>query len=143
MAGVTSLSAIGAVEDPRLEDESRIQSEYPKGVLEKLHDTSIPFEAYLHYAKISRDEEDRLYGPGSDYRATPGPTSKFFKEKVLRKHVDTRRASEARLSVSAQGEAQMTPSPDEKSGKNASFEPIPISDDEWLQASRAARTATW
>lgn len=75
----------------------------------------------------------------------------FIKEKILRQRVEHKRDSivQPRLSISAQGEGQITKSDeagftDEKSPHhNNKFEPMTISDDEWVQASRAARTATW
>ena len=149
MAGVGSVSAIGAADDPRLDHDGRDQTTYPTRVLAKLHDPSIPFEEYLHFAKITRAEEDRLYGPGSDYVASSGPATTFIKEKILRKRVEHRRESVAqpRLSISAQGEGQIIrTSSDEKNEKGArekKFEPVTITDEEWVTASRAARTATW
>ena len=120
-------------------------------MLEKLHDSSIPIEEYIHYAKITRAEEDRLYGPGSDYIATAGPATRFFKSKILKKPVEERVIEKPRLSISGQGEAQIrrpsvsdTPSDNEKNPtKEQNFEPMVISDEEWVTASRAARTATW
>ncbi|KIW21176.1 hypothetical protein PV08_01756 [Exophiala spinifera] len=153
-SGVGSLAAIGAVTDPRLSvsGEAPDPTSLPRGVLQKLHDPSVTLEEYMHYAKITRDEEERLYGPGSDFQATDGPTAAFIKEKILRKRA-TRRTSIAvpRLSVSAQGEAQIqrpvesgNDSGNEKTGhEKKKFQPMVISDEEWIQASRAARTATW
>ncbi len=148
-SGVGSIAGIGAADDLRL--NSVDGSAFPTTVLAKLHDPNIPFEEYLHYAKITRAEEDRLYGPGSDYQATDGPTTAFIKEKILRKRAQ-RRTSVAipRLSISAQGQGQVEKSPDssnesgnEKTQSDKTFEPITIPDEEWVQASRAARTATW
>lgn len=139
---VGAVANIGAAGDPRVDPEHIATGAYPTKVLEKLHDPSIPIEEYLYYAKISRAEEDRLYGPGSSFAATPGPTSRFIKEKILRKEVAERQPSVPRLSISAQGGAQME-NGDEKGEKTNGFQPIPITDDEWVQASRAARTATW
>src|ERR1700754_5012560 len=106
-SGVGGNAGIGAVNDPRLDNDGRDQSTYPSRMLEKLHDPSIPLEEYLHYAKITRAEEERLYGPGSDYKATAGPATRFFKQHILRKEVEGRAEVKPRLSVSAQGEAQI------------------------------------
>jgi hypothetical protein len=152
-SGIGSISGPGAVDDKRLHLDGRDAQTMPTRLNAKLHDPSIPFEEYLHYAKITRAEEDRLYGPGSDFNAGEGPTMTFIKEKILRKRVDNtaRRQSltQPRLSVSAQGEGQIVradDSPDSGSEKHAHerrYEPMTISDEEWVQASRAARTATW
>jgi hypothetical protein len=150
------MAAIGAAEDPRVTPEGLDQGSYPTRILNKLHDPSITIEEYIHHAKLSRAEENRLYGPGSDYVATAGPVSAFIKKNILRKRVEGRVVEQPRLSISAQGEAQITRNSaedsDEKSAEKTgldtstskrAFEPIPISDEEWIQASRAARTATW
>lgn len=150
------MAAIGAAADPRVSPEGLDQTSYPTRILNKLHDPSISIEEYIYHAKMSRAEEDRLFGPGSDYVATSGPVTGFFKKNILRKEVEVHTAQQPRLSISAQGEGQITRTEadivDEKSfEKNGvetpptkrKFEPIPISDEEWIQASRAARTATW
>ncbi|KIW91008.1 uncharacterized protein Z519_08791 [Cladophialophora bantiana CBS 173.52] len=149
-SGIGSISGPGAVDDKRLHADGVDATTFPTRVLEKLHDPSIPFEEYLHYAKITRQEEDRLYGPGSDFTQGSGPTMTFIKEKLLRKRVEHRRQSvpQPRLSISAQGEGQIvrheSDSGNEKSVvEKKKFEPMTISDEEWVQASRAARTATW
>ena len=139
----------GAAKDPRLSNSGLDQSTYPRAMEEKLHDPSIPIEEYMHYAKMTRAEEDRLYGPGSDYVASAGPATRFVKQHILRKPVEAREEAKPRLSVSGQGEAQIQRpsegenSSDEKLPRQQKFEPMVISDEEWVNASRAARTATW
>ncbi|KAJ9604342.1 hypothetical protein H2200_011176 [Cladophialophora chaetospira] len=150
-SGLGSIAGIGAVDDKRLHENGMDAQTMPHRLVQKLHDPSIVVEEYMHYAKITRSEEDRLYGPNSDFTAGSGPTMTFIKEKVMRKQVDnTRRESvtRPRLSVSAQGEGQIhrpdeTDSGNEKALGERKYEPMTISDDEWVQASRAARTATW
>lgn len=143
------MAGAGAAKDPRLSNSGLDQSTYPGATLEKLHDPSIPIEEYMHYAKMTRAEEDRLYGPGSDYVASAGPATRFVKQHILRKPVEAREEVKPRLSVSGQGEAQIQrasegeTSSDEKSPTYQKFEPMVISDEEWVNASRAARTATW
>jgi hypothetical protein len=143
------MAGIGAADDPRL--NSVDSTAFPTSVIAKLHDPTIPFEEYLHYAKITRAEEDRLYGPGSNYQATDGPTTAFIKEKILRKRAERRTSVDVpRLSISAQGQGQIETFPDsnnesgnEKTQHDRTLAPIVIPDEEWVQASRAARTATW
>ena len=150
-SGVGSITGIGAVTDKRFSNSGLDPTTAPSRVSTKLHDPNISFEEYLHYAKITRNEENRLYGPGSDFNAGTGPTMTFIKEKILRKRVDnTRRESVVlpRLSISAQGDGQVvrpdeSDSGNEKTQKEKKYDPVVISDDEWTQASRAARTASW
>jgi hypothetical protein len=149
-SGVGGNAGIGAVNDPRLHNDGRDQTSWPARTTEKLHDPSIPLEEYMHYAKMTRAEEDRLYGPGSDFQATPGPATRFIKQRILRKEVAVREEARPRLSISGQGEAQMEgthgahdSSSNEKLPRETKFEPMVITDEEWVNASRAARTATW
>jgi len=155
-----AISSMGAVNDPRLENEGLDQSTYPVLVLRKLHDPSIPLEEYLYWAKITRADEERLYGPGSGFKSV-GPRERFFKEKILRQKVpantpDSRRPS---LTIGSHGEglADLDSFNRKQSsvGRRASRasvnekgEPVRrisviITDEEWVRASRAARTATW
>ena len=149
------MAAIGAAADPRITPEGLDQTAYPAGVRHMLHDPNITLEEYMHHAEQSRAEEERLYGPGSDFVASAGPVTAFVKKNILHKPVAERETPKPRLSVSAQGEAQIVRSStehiDEKVAEKDSgttspqkrFEPVTISDEEWVQASRAARTATW
>ena len=151
-SGIGSISAPGAADDKRLHHDGMDAMTMPRRVQERLHDPNISVEQYMHFAKITRNEEDRLYGPGSDFTQGSGPTMTFINEKLLRKKVDNTARRESlsrpRLSVSAQGEGQKhradeTDSGNEKNGNERRYEPMTITDDEWVQASRAARTATW
>jgi hypothetical protein len=139
------MAGIGAASDPRV-DNGLNPTSYPNRVLQKLHDTSITLEEYMYYAKLTREEEERLYGPGSSFAATEGPVKAFFKSKVLRKPVQKREVPIPRLSISAQGEGQIETNEKHSTGDGADKErrgSVIVSDEEWVQASRAARTATW
>lgn len=114
--------------DPRLHP-----IDYPQGVLRKLHDPNITLEEYLHFASLTRAEE------------------------ISNSHITTNEANEdgffSRFKKSNKAVAPMAggvvASEDEKSGeKRGSTSPVSdpramISVDEWEQASRAARTASW
>ena len=145
------LAAIGAADDPRLEHNGLDATSYPNGVNQKLHDPSVTIEEYMYWAKLTRADEYRLYGPDSDYQAVDGPTTRFVKEKILRKPVAQREIPAPRLSISAQGEPQiegkaMGESKEASDSKDSSVrgpDSMVITDEEWINASRAARTATW
>ena len=102
MSGVAPLGGMGLVADPRegRRSVSEATGGYANRVLRTLHDKNVTFEEYLHYAKISRDEENRLYGPGSDFRAAPGPTKSFFMRHVARKQSVSREDPAKRFSIS-------------------------------------------
>lgn len=153
------IAAMGAVNDPRLNNDGLDQSTYPVLILKKLHDPSIPFEEYLHWAKITRADEERLYGPNSGFKSV-GPRERFFKEKILRKKVPPNNAEGRRpsLTIGPQGQpmgdlnsfsekqASVGRKSSEKGDHGGAAErrgSVIITDEEWIQASRAARTATW
>ena len=158
MSGVAPLGGMGLVADPREGQRSVSEATggYSNRVLHSLHDKKVTFEEYLHYAKISRDEEYRLYGPGSDFEGGPGPAKSFFMKKVQRKESVSRPDPAKRLSISeaAFGGKDGAFSSDKKeisvegtapdsAGANGATDRWEITDQEWVNASRAARTATW
>src|SRR5580700_3015597 len=100
MSGVAPLGGMGLVADPRegRQSVSEATGGYSNRVLHSLHDKQVTFEEYLHYAKISRDEENRLYGPGSDFQAGPGPTKSFIMRHVARKQSVSREDPAKRFS---------------------------------------------
>jgi len=156
------IAAMGAVNDPRLDNDGLDQTHYPSMILRKLHDPSIPIEEYLHWAKITRADEERLYGPGSGFHAVGG-RERFIKEKIFRMKLpaDTLGGERRRpsLTIGPNGEAlgdlnafsekqsQVGRRSSKASGeKGVDAErrgSVVITDEEWVRASRAARTATW
>lgn len=134
-------AATGAAADPRLTDEVDRLGNYPTRVQQKLHDPNVTLEEYMHYAKISRADEDRLYGPGSDYTSTKGPLQLFLFGKLKGKPDANRRSSVAANAFTIDekgGEKVTSGSPESEKGAHSV-----ISEEEWVRASRAARTATW
>ena len=155
MSGVAPLGGMGMVADPR-EGRASVDAAtgaYSNRVLKSLHDNNVSFEEYMHYAKISRDEETRLYGPGSDFQHGPGAVKSFYMKNVLRRNSEVRVDPARRLSITeavmggkdsnlGMTSDQKDVSPD-GSAKGATGDRWEITDQEWVNASRAARTATW
>ncbi len=133
-----AIAAPGAAADPRLAKSSLDHSSYPNRVLTTLHDTNISFEEYIHYANLSRSEESRLFGPGSNYKKSSGPVKRFVVEKVGRKRLTERKIPPAQLQFEEKKVEHGSDSPNEFING-----PAIISEEEWLDASRAARTAAW
>lgn len=143
MAANFPIAAAGAAADPRISKEVDRLGNYPTRVLNKLHDPSVQLEEYLHYAKISRADEDRLYGTGSDYKSTKGPLQLFILGGMGRKPDQPDRRSSVASNVFTVDEKGVdtkvkSTSPESEKGSHSV-----ISDEEWVRASRAARTATW
>jgi Transmembrane amino acid transporter protein len=148
MAGSIPLGGLGLVTDPRegRRSVSEATGSYPLHILKKLHDPDVPFEEYLHFAKISREDENRLYGPGSAYREASGPIANFVKTRIVRRESITRQEPRRLSLVEAFATGK-----DGFSGKEKAISPerastpdnFEITDEEWITASRAARTATW
>jgi hypothetical protein len=151
MSGVAPLGGMGLVADPRegRRSVSEATGSYPNRILKTLHDSRIHFEEYLHHAKISREEETRLYGPGSNYHEGTGPVKSFFMKNIARRQSVAREEPGRRLSIieavvsgkdGALGNERKA-SDDESSAPGG--DRWEITDQEWINASRAARTATW
>ena len=157
MSGVAPLAGMGLVADPRegRRSVSEATGGYSNRIIHTLHDKRVTFEEYLHYAKISRDEELRLYGPGSDFQGGAGPVKSFFMKNVQRKGSVARHDPAKRLSISEAafgGKDGAFPSDNKETSVGASTPEVAangtadrweITDQEWVNASRAARTATW
>jgi hypothetical protein len=156
MSGVTPLGGMGMVADPR-EGKRSVDAAtggYANRTLRTMHDKNVSFEEYLYHAKISRAEEKRLYGPGSDFQEGTGPVKSFILKNVARKQSVAREDPAKGLSISEAalgGREGAFPSdkketavedstPDTANGTTDRWE---ITDQEWVNASRAARTATW
>ncbi|RMZ80333.1 hypothetical protein DV738_g2745, partial [Chaetothyriales sp. CBS 135597] len=90
-------AAINAVDNTRVDTTT---------VPEKLHDPSIPLEEYIHYANITRAEEDRLYGPGSNYIDAASGLTLLYKKHVLHQEVAEGAVEKPRLSISVQDERE-------------------------------------
>ncbi|KAI9683299.1 MAG: hypothetical protein M1822_006164 [Bathelium mastoideum] len=155
-------ASIGLAADPRLSISADVIGSYPNRVLKTLHDPNVTFEEYLHYAKLTRADEHRLYGPGSEYatkktgvfaRFRPGTQSMLGRFPGLNKDTknDTSIAEnehgtqlqhfdkETLADPEKRRKSLTVPAEEHHGGLDTSV----ITDEEWLTASRAARTATW
>lgn len=92
--------------------------------MRKLHDPSISFEEYYYYAEKTRAEEDT---------AVTGPTQGMLSMIV---------PSKTDKGVNLAGEKRGSGSA-EKSNHSSPNNQAGISDDEWTNANRALRTASW
>lgn len=147
----TPIAAGGAIADPRLDSiTADAIGSYPNRVLKTLHDPRVQLEEYLYYAKLSRAEERNMYGPGSSYAETMGGFN-------LKKLVPGMQGG-LNEPGKAPGETPEEVAPaylDDKSGAVAGEHGVAhtvprrrsvagaVTDEDWLNASRAARTATW
>ncbi|KAL9064071.1 MAG: hypothetical protein Q9157_007969 [Trypethelium eluteriae] len=158
-------AGIGMAADPRLSIEADVVGSYPNRVLRTLHDPNVTFEEYLHYAKISRADEDRVYGPSSEYaakkpgvvgRLVPGTQSMLGRfpglNKETKQDVSIAQSEHGTQLQHFDKETLENPelrrkslvSPNGETGRHGSgVDTSMISEQEWLSASRAARTATW
>jgi hypothetical protein len=89
----------------------------------KPHDPLVTFEEYHYYALRTREEEQTLQVPKTNW-----------KEIVLRK----KNANDAGNDISA-----LRPSTDHEISQLSEHSHLQISDEEWTNASRAFRTASW
>lgn len=120
--------------DPRLGHTAEGIANLSRRTVRNLHDPNVTFEEYLHYAAISRADEARDGGGNHVMSILPG--------KYGRKHqtgteepvtaLSSKGAFDKETEVSAQGGTSPSRAPG-----------YTVEDAEWIQASRAARTATW
>jgi hypothetical protein len=93
----------------------------------KLHDKNVSFEEYLFYAKLSRSDQ-RYEDPDHSFRV--------FGKTLIKGRYHGNPAEEA-------GKANALDGKMEKGGADSPPQPFIISDEEYVQASRAVRTASW
>jgi hypothetical protein len=126
------LSADGG--DPRLSSE-RVEQSYVRPQHRKLHDPTITFEEYCHYANLARAEEDSLS------KKDLGDTT-FFSLILPSKNLK----GDVVHSTPPAGNGEKSENGEEKIPVNHNLdvsERLDVTDDEWTNASRALRTATW
>lgn len=118
--------------DPRLSGNGLGIASYTRPQMKRLHDPSVSFEEYRHYARLTRERED---ADRSDIRGEKGILSTIIPSSNKRPQSVV---------------ADENPSPGEKtmSGKQdanstSRLDGNGVTDEEWITASRAARTATW
>ena len=108
--------------------------------VQKSHDSSVTFEEYLHFARISRADaryEDQdfslsLFGKGKPIDAVPAIDSQHSTEKIS----DEKTPIEKNISVSGDSSHRDTSPVYTPAYERAT-------DEDYVTASRAARNATW
>jgi hypothetical protein len=131
------LSADGG--DPRLSSE-RVEQSYVRPQHRKPHDPTITFEEYHHYANLARAEEDSLS------KKDLGDTtflSLILPSKNLKGDVVHSTPPEGKGEKSENGEEKIPANHDNNAHNLDASERLHVTDDEWTNASRALRTATW
>ena len=119
--------------DPRLGHTGEGIANLSRRTMRNLHDPNVTFEEYLHYAAISRADEAREAGGNHVMSILPG---KYGRKNQIASDepvgaISSKGASDKETEVS-------------QGGTSPSRAPAySVSDAEWMQASRAARTATW
>ncbi|KAI9816625.1 MAG: hypothetical protein M1827_001758 [Pycnora praestabilis] len=128
--------------DPRMSVSGPGHTEISNKAMQLLHDPSITIEEYMYYAAISRAEEQRLHGPNTaswvPFRPTFQGDVKEAPEVQIQQAIrrDSRITDEKRAMPTDDGSGASSP------GANPPLY-LGVPDEEWVQASRAARTASW
>jgi hypothetical protein len=128
-----------AVSDPRAsseKSEAKVSSTYIRPQFRKLHDPDVTFEEYHYHALRSRAEEDEL---SRQEQADPAQKTTFLSLLLPSKnakgdvvHSTPPPAGDVKLPLDSAHSQSM------ESGARGG-----VTDDEWKNASRALRTATW
>lgn len=122
--------------DPRMGQGGEGIADYSRRTIRNMHDPNVSFEEYLYYATITRADEMRDGGGHHVMSILPG--------KYGRKHqVASDNTVGAALSSKGAMEKETEIARDGMSSSQPPTYSHGVSDSEWLEASRAARTATW
>jgi hypothetical protein len=134
MAQPAALSLEG---DPRMSASGPGIAQLSTPALRNLHDPSVTIEEYFYWAKITREQQ----------RSTPAvktPARKFLSFGKRDAVSSTITGSDP--TKSGHGNKGLGTATDEKTNDAetpAISRPSVVTEEEWMQASRAARTATW
>ncbi|KAH0147115.1 oligopeptide transporter protein, partial [Aureobasidium melanogenum] len=134
MAQPAALSLEG---DPRMSASGPGIAQLSTPALRNLHDPSVTIEEYFYYAKITREEQRSIPAVKTPVRKL----LRFGKHDAVSSTITGSDPTKPETSENPLGTAT-----DEKTGEPeapATARPVVATEDEWLQASRAARTATW
>jgi len=140
MASPASLALDGG--DPRQAGGLGV-TDYPPHMIRKLHDPSISFEEYLHYAKEARAWETSA--ANAELTSLEGSALKRHfrlgrKEKELVHGINPQ---ERKIEQIPASEKKSISKESPKDGSVTGVLGPQVTDDEWSTAARAARTATW
>ena len=127
------------VGDPRLSSE-RVEQSYVQPQHRKPHDPTVTFEEYHHYANITRAEEDSLS------KKDLGDTTFFsliLPSKSNKGDVVHSRPPAGNGEKAGSGEEKIPANHDANIHNLDVSDRLNVTDDEWTNASRALRTATW
>ncbi|GAB7356348.1 hypothetical protein MBLNU459_g7138t1 [Dothideomycetes sp. NU459] len=122
--------------DPRASLAGEGIAEYSRPALKNLHDPSVTIEEYFYYAKLTRAEEKNIPRIHHPVRKLLG----FGKTQGVL--TESGRRTSVNMPSTEPGLSEKTVTGD-KASPSGSTDLAIISDAEWVQASRAARTATW
>lgn len=126
---------ITALDGPNVtEDDGTLQAD---NVL-PIQDSEIPIEEYIYFAKLSRARESQNPRQPGDITASTDVTSSVGDG--VNQTSQTAKESGGPLSC---GEVEHLSRVQSKKHAPEAFPPLDISEGEWTQAARAARTATW
>lgn len=112
-------------------------AELPTPALRNLHDPSVTIEEYFYWAKITREEEKSIPKVKSPVRKLLSSGKRDTASTTITGTDPTKSG----LSKQASGGATNEKLSDSETPPNA--RPVAVTEDEWLNAARAARTATW
>ncbi|KAI9852675.1 MAG: hypothetical protein M1838_006132 [Thelocarpon superellum] len=119
---------------------------YANRAITSLHDPNVQFEEYLYYATISRSEEQRLYGANTTSNQARRRSRRFLPfggdEKTRAVETATRPSSNETPEKSQSEKTVVEVKAGTEGSSSSTTLPV-VTDQEWVQASRAARTATW
>ncbi|KAI9649665.1 hypothetical protein NHQ30_002246 [Ciborinia camelliae] len=136
----TASALAGPIDDPRVGTEhiDTMASPYVQPQHKKLHDSSVTFEEYHYYAGLARAEED---ASANDDIGDTTLFSLIVPPKNLKGQAPVHSAIVGEKSNGENGDEKMAAERDVH--EMAHEDRATVTNDEWTNASRALRTATW
>ena len=118
--------------DPRMSSSAVVTSGEPlemtRSAVHKLHDSSVSCEEYMYYAAITR---------ANDHTVGPNRTENVYTVSGLKALNPFAKKNQAIATETEMNKKNATPSPSDR------IQPYVVAEEDYMQASRAFRTATW
>lgn len=130
-------AALALEGDPRMSASGPGIAELPTPALRNLHDPSVTIEEYFYWAKITREQQRGI----PTVKAPVRKLLSFGKRDAISSSIASSDPTKTLQPNKGLGAATDEKTVDSEAPANS--RPAVVTEDEWLQASRAARTATW
>jgi len=136
------MAALGGAPPAYIDADPRLpHHDYPIVMLRKLHDPNVTFEEYLHYASITRAEPTDVVAQNQGNEL--GLLKRFKKKNIVGATIAAASAPDAVTPKENASDENIDEEKKQLAEPSGGASRAVVTTDEWEQASRAARTASW